>query len=51
MDHSNLFQDALTRVHDIAKNGARNAAAWERVTEIVDEVLAKAVALYKKAPG
>jgi hypothetical protein len=51
MDHSDLFHDALTRVQDIAKNGAHNEAAWERVKEIVDEALAKAAALDKKAPG
>lgn len=39
-DHSNLFHNALTRVHDIAKNGCRNQQAWLDVLEIVDAALA-----------
>ena len=42
MDHSNLFHEALTKVHDIAKNGTRNAAAWLEVLEIVDGTLEEA---------
>lgn len=41
-DHSNLFHAALTKVHDIARNGTRNTAAWNEVLEIVDQALNKA---------
>ena len=42
MDHSNRFHEALTKVHDIAKNGCRNQQAWHDVLEIVDATLAEA---------
>ena len=42
MDHSNLFHEALTAVHDVAKNGTRNAAAWNEVLKITDRALAEA---------
>lgn len=42
MDHSNLFHDALTKVHDIAKNGSRNTQAWLDVLEIVDAAMEEA---------
>jgi hypothetical protein len=42
MDHSNLFHEALTKVHDIAKNGTRNTAAWQDVLAVVDAALGEA---------
>ena len=41
-DHSNLFHDALIRVHDIAKNGTRNQQAWLDVLDVVDRALKEA---------
>jgi len=45
MDHSNLFHEALTKVHDIAKTGTRNTAAWLDVLAVVDAALAEAARL------
>lgn len=42
MDHSNLFHEALTKVHDIARNGARDAQSWRDVIEVVDAALNEA---------
>ena len=42
MDHSNLFHEALTTVHDIAKNGCRNTQAWNDVLDVVDRALNEA---------
>lgn len=42
VDHSNLFHEALTKVHDVARNGTRNTAAWNEVLEIVDAALTAA---------
>lgn len=42
MDHSNLFHAALTKVHDIAKNGCRNTQAWHDVLEVADGALGEA---------
>jgi hypothetical protein len=41
-NHTNLFHDALIKVHDIAKNGTRNTAAWNEIFEIVDRALSEA---------
>jgi hypothetical protein len=41
-DHSNLYHDALIRVHDIAKNGTRNQQAWLDVLDVVDRALKEA---------
>lgn len=42
LNHSNLFHDALTKVHDIAKNGIRNNQSWHDVLDIVDSALNEA---------
>lgn len=42
VDHSNLFHEALVKVRDVAKNGARNTQAWLDVLGIVDTALDKA---------
>jgi hypothetical protein len=42
MDHSNLFHAALVAVHDIAKNGTRDTAAWDEVLDTVEHALAEA---------
>jgi hypothetical protein len=39
---TNAFHAALVKVHDIAKNGTRNTAAWQEVLETVDAALAEA---------
>ena len=40
-EEDNLFHAALTKVHDIAKNGTRNTAAWCEVLEVVEGALAR----------
>jgi hypothetical protein len=50
-DHSNLFHEALTKVHDIAKNGKRNAAAWLEIIDIVDRALQEARLIDKHGEG
>jgi hypothetical protein len=40
-DHSNLFHEALVRIHDITTNKPLNMQSWQDVRE-VDKVLAKA---------
>lgn len=42
IDHSQLFHEALSKVHDIAKNGCRNTQAWHDVLEVVDGALDEA---------
>jgi hypothetical protein len=42
MDHSNLFHEALVKVHAIAKNGSRDVAAWEEVLAVIDGALNEA---------
>lgn len=49
MDPLNLFHEALTKVRDIAKNGTRNAAAWQEVLEVVDRALDAARKIDRKA--
>lgn len=39
MDRANEFHEALVKVHDIAKNGTRNTAAWNDVLDIINAVL------------
>jgi hypothetical protein len=41
-NYSNLFHAALIKVHDVAKNGTRNTAAWNEVLEVVDRALEQA---------
>ena len=42
VNHQNLFHAALTKVHDIAKNGTRNTEAWAEILEVVDGALNEA---------
>jgi hypothetical protein len=48
MDHSNLFHEALTKIHDIAKNGNRNTQAWLDVIEVADTAIETARRLDKR---
>jgi hypothetical protein len=50
MDHSNLFHEALVKIHDIAKPRPRDPAAWDEVLTIVAAALAEARSLDGQAP-
>jgi hypothetical protein len=41
-DHSNLFHEALTKVHDITTNKPLNEQTWQDVREVVDRALEEA---------
>jgi hypothetical protein len=41
-DHSNLFHEALVKVHDIATNKPFDMQSWKDVREVVDKTLAEA---------
>jgi hypothetical protein len=40
-DHSNLFREALVRVHDITTNRPLNMQSWQDVREVVEKALAQ----------
>jgi hypothetical protein len=41
-DHSNLFHEALVKVHDITTNKPLNEQVWQDVREVVDKALEEA---------
>jgi hypothetical protein len=41
-EHSNLFHEALVKVHDITTNEPFNTQSWQAVREVVNKALAEA---------